>query len=97
MDTGLIAYDPHKREILFISGHTFLDDISIFFFRREITRNEIINYLKLRYYNYSIAGEIAVDPGNVASFYSQNLKRKIKVAFSLTHKGNNRIFQEKVL
>lgn len=77
MNKGLIALHPETRELVFLGGYLFLDDIKEALRKTQLT---IIRYIELRYYNYEPIDIKLIEHSKEAyliSFFSQVLHQNI--------------------
>lgn len=78
---GLVAFRKKANFIfsfLYVSGKMFLDDIKMELFDGRITPQNIMLYVKLKYFSYApdLIKNDFIKTGTVA-FYSQNLKKNV--------------------
>ncbi|MFT5336510.1 MAG: hypothetical protein ACI9YL_000506 [Luteibaculaceae bacterium] len=77
MNKGLIALHPETRELVFLGGYLFLDDIKEALRKTQLT---IIRYIELRYYNYEPIDIKLIEHSKEAyliGFFSQVLHQNI--------------------
>lgn len=78
---GMIAYRPRDKypyDVLFLSGNLFLDELGEFY-PSSISKPQIIDYINIRYFNYSPVKIRLSNSHKRAYFYSEVLREEIKI------------------
>lgn len=91
---GLIAINKKTFRVLFLSGYLFLNDMSSVYYEKlkNDYRNNIIDYIKLRYFNYA-PYEININEDGWVYFKSRNyiVGKETEFKIKITTKDQNHI------
>src|SRR5690554_3837393 len=79
MRKGIVGINKANSQILFISGYMVLDNIKNVVFLNGFTETSIINYIKLRYYNYNPSEIKVLRKNKKIIFYSSVTKNKYTI------------------
>ena len=83
--TGIIGVDSLSKDVLFISGYMYLDDIKDKYFELNSNKESKKEYIKLKYFNYM--PEIIKVKKRYIIFYSKLTRRKYKVLLKKNFSG----------